>query len=54
MKSNTFWIVVALLVVLALVTLFMSYWMVALGLAIVVVALLVSRAMQANNPKPTE
>ncbi len=54
MKSNTFWIVVALLVILALVCLFMSYWMVALGLAILVVALVVSRYMQTNNPKPTE
>ncbi len=54
MKSNTFWWIVGVLVVLAIVALFMSYWMVTLGLAIIIVALVVSRSMQSNHPKPTE
>ena len=54
MKSNTFWILVALLAILALVCFFFSYWPVAIGLAVAVIALLISRGMQANHPKPTE
>jgi len=54
MKSNAFWIIVAFLAVLALVSLFRSYWPVGVGLAIVVVALLVSRGLQARGPGSTE
>ena len=54
MKSNAFWIIVAVLAVLAIVSLFFSYWPVGIGLAIVVIALLVSRGLQARGPKPTE
>ncbi len=54
MKSNTFWYIVGVLAVLAIVSFFFSYWPVAIGLAIVVVALVVSRGMQASGRKPTE
>jgi len=54
MKSNAFWIIVAVLAILAIVSLFFSYWPVGIGLAIVVIALLVSRGLQARGPKPTE
>ncbi len=54
MKSNTFWILVVLLAILAIVSFFFSYWPVGLGLAILVIALLVSRGMQSRHPKPTE
>ncbi len=54
MKSNTFWILVILLAILAVVSFFFSYWPVGLGLAILVIALLISRGMQSRNPKPTE
>jgi hypothetical protein len=54
MKSNTFWIIVAGLAILAIVSFFFSYWPVGVGLAIVVVALLTSRGLQSNRPKPTE
>ncbi len=54
MKSNTFWIIVAVLAILAIVSFFFSYWPVGVGLAIVVIALLISGALQANHPKPTE
>ncbi len=53
-KSNTFWIIVAVLVVIAVATLFLSYWPVAVGLAIVVIALLISRALQSTGPRPSE
>ncbi len=54
MKSNTFWIIVAFLAILALACFFFSYWPVGVGLAIVVVALLASRGMQARGARPTE
>ncbi len=54
MTSNTFWILVAVLAILAIVSFFFSYWMVGVGLAIIVLALLVSRGLQSNHPKPTE
>ncbi len=54
MKSNTFWIVVAVLAIVAIVSFFFSYWMVGVGLAIVVIALLFSRGLQSNHPRPTE
>ncbi len=54
MKSNTFWIIVAVLALIALASFFFSYWPVGIGLAIVVIALLVSRGLQARGPKPTE
>ncbi len=53
-KSNTFWIILAVLVVIAVAALFLSYWPVAVGLAIVIIALLVSRALQARHPRPSE
>ncbi len=54
MKSNTFWIIVAALAILAIVSFFFSYWPVGIGLAILVIALLISRGMQSRHPKPTE
>ena len=54
MRSNTFWIIVGVLAVLAMAALFLSYWMVTLGLGIIIVGLVVSRTMRANHPKPTE
>ncbi len=54
MKSNTFWIVVAVLAIIAIVSFFFSYWPVGIGLAIVVVALLISRGLQTRGPRPTE
>ncbi len=54
MKSNTFWILVVLLAILAVVSFLFSYWMVGVGLAVIVIALLISRGMQTRHPKPTE
>ena len=54
MKSNAFWIIVLLLAIFAILSFLFSYWMVGVGFAIVVIALLISRGMQSRHPKPTE
>jgi len=54
MKFNAFRIIVAVLAVVAVASFFFSYWPVGVGLAIVVIALIVSRALQTRGPKPTE
>ncbi len=54
MKSNTFWWIVGFLAVLAVVSFFFSYWPVGVALAIIVVALVISRGMQSSGRKPTE
>ena len=54
MRSFGFRIVVVVLASLALATLLFGYWPVTVGLVIVVVALALSRALQANDPEPTE
>ena len=43
-QPNAFWIIAAALLVIAVAALFPSYWPVAVGLAIVIIALLISRA----------
>lgn len=53
-EGNTFWIIVAVLVVIAVASFFFSYWPVAIGLAIVIIALLISRALQSRGPRPSE
>ncbi len=53
-KASTFWIILALLVVIAAASSFFGYWPVAIGLAIVIIALLISRALQARGPRPSE
>ena len=49
MRSNAFWIVVALLAVLALVGFFLGYPPVGIGLAILAAALLISRLIRSND-----
>ncbi len=54
MKWSMFWLVVVVLAAIAVASFFLSYWPVGIGLAIVVVALLISRALQARGPRPSE
>ncbi len=54
MKWNMFWLVVVVLVVIAVAAFFFNYWPVAIGLAIVIVAMLISRALQARGLRPSE
>ena len=52
-QPNAFWIIAAALLVIAVAALFPSYWPVAVGLAIVIIALLISRALQSTGPRPS-
>ena len=49
MRSPAWWIIFAVLVVLALVAFFLSYPPVGIGLAILAAALLISRLVRSND-----
>ena len=53
-QSNGFWIIAAALLVIAVAALLLRYWPVAVGWAIVIIALLISRALRSAGPRPSD